>query len=434
MARASKGLDLSPQRLWAPALRGLALFAQKIPQLVMFALTLASLVYLGIGVGLFLLPLTVAGLRLLANRSRRLAHAWSGVSIPEPYRPEPEPEPGLIGRVRRVQWILTDPATWRDMLWAIADPAVGGFLALLPAALLVYGLEGLVFPFLWDTLTAAGYNDWYGPIHVHGASSAQSWLTVPFGLAVLALGLWAGPRLLTAHALFTRTLLGPAPGTELAQRVRHLTETRSVAVDSQAAELRRIERDLHDGAQARLVAMGMHLGAAESLMATNPEAARALLAEARESSSKALGELRDLVRGIHPPVLSDRGLGDAVRALALDIPLPVEVTVEVPGRLSDPVESAAYFAVSELLANVAKHAEAQRAWVDLRHDGETLRMSVTDDGSGGADASGGSGLHGIERRLSAFDGILALNSPVGGPTMVTMEIPCVLSSPKTSSF
>ncbi|MEZ0090162.1 sensor histidine kinase [Streptacidiphilus sp. EB129] len=426
--------DQGSRRLWLPLARGLALFGQKVPQLALFVLMVASLAALVSGAGALLLPIVVAAVRRMANRSRRLALAWSGVRIAVPYRAEPEGMTGFIGRMRRFRWLLHDPATWRDMLWTLVDPVVGGVLALLPTALVLYGVEGLAFPFFWNRLTGAGYHDWYaGLIHVHGQAGVQAWLMIPLGLASIALGLWSAPRLLAAHGRFTRRLLAPPPGFALSQRVQHLSETRSEVMDGQAAELRRIERDLHDGAQARLVAMGMNLGAAEELLDTDPEAVRGLLAESRELSSRALGELRDLVRGIHPPVLSDRGLGDAVRALALDTPLAVEVVVDLPGRLSAPVESAAYFAVTELLTNVAKHADSARVWIDIRHDEEALRISVTDDGPGGADALAGSGLRGIERRLGAFDGILAVQSPVGGPTMVTMEMPCVLFSPKTSS-
>jgi len=190
---------------------------------------------------------------------------------------------------------------------------------------------------------------------------------------------------------------------------------------------------LHDGAQARLVAMGMTLDAAGQIIDTNPEAARALLYEARDASVRALAELRDLVRGIHPPVLADRGLADAIRALALDAPVRVELASDLGDRPPAPVESAAYFAVSELLANVSKHAGARRAWVDIRHADEMLRIGVTDDGHGGAEPARDGGLRGIERRLAAFDGVLAVSSPPGGPTAVTLEIPCALSSPKTSS-
>lgn len=203
-------------------------------------------------------------------------------------------------------------------------------------------------------------------------------------------------------------------------------------MDSQAAELRRIERDLHDGAQARLVAMGMNLDAVEQLLDTNPEAARALLAETRDSSSKALGELRDLVREFtrRSSPTGDWAMPYAPWPWTV---LPVDVVVDLPGRLDAPVESAAYFAVSELLTNVAKHARARRVWIDIRHENDALRISMSDDGVGGATASAGTGLRGIESRIAAFDGILAVNSPQGGPTMATMEIPCALFLPKTSS-
>ena len=220
---------------------------------------------------------------------------------------------------------------------------------------------------------------------------------------------------------------------QLTQRVQTLTRTRSDAVDTAAAELRRIERDLHDGAQARMVAVGMSLQAAERLFATNPEAALALVSEAKESSSRALTELRDLVRGIYPPVLADRGLGDAIRALALDTPLPTVVDVDLPAQVDLPVASAVYFSVAEALANVAKHAHARSVRIVLSHAAGMLRAEVTDDGAGGADPAAGTGLAGVERRLAGFDGILAVSSPPGGPTIVVIEVPCALSSAKTSS-
>jgi signal transduction histidine kinase len=257
-------------------------------------------------------------------------------------------------------------------------------------------------------------------------------LTV-LGVAITLAGVAAAPLLLRGYGLLTLMLLAPAGQAELALRVRQLTQTRTEALDTGAAEIRRIERDLHDGAQARLVAMGMTLDAAGQIIDSNPDAARALVLEARDASVKALAELRALVRGIHPPVLADRGLADAIRALALDAPARISLASDLNGRPPAPVESAAYFAASELLANVSKHAEARQTWVDIRYTDGMLRIGVTDNGHGGAEPALGTGLRGIERRLAAFDGVLAISSPPGGPTAVTMEIPCALSSPKTSS-
>jgi signal transduction histidine kinase len=177
----------------------------------------------------------------------------------------------------------------------------------------------------------------------------------------------------------------------------------------------------------------MSLRAAERLIPTSPDAAVALVREAREASARALTELRELVRGVHPPVLADRGLGDAIRALALDSPLNVQTDVDLPGRLPAPIETACYFAVAEVLTNAAKHSGARDARIGVSHAGGLLRIEVTDFGLGGADPARGSGLAGVEKRLATFDGIMAVSSPAGGPTIVVLEVPCALSSPKTSS-
>jgi signal transduction histidine kinase len=263
---------------------------------------------------------------------------------------------------------------------------------------------------------------WYAALTSAGPQGYVPVLLAAF--LFLAFGLWLVPRTLGMHYLLV---------SRLTNRVQRLSETRTDAVDTAAAELRRVERDLHDGAQARLVALGMSLRAAERLFETSPGAALAMIGEAREMSSRALTELRDLVRGIHPPVLADRGLGDAVRALALETPVNAKLDIDLPGRLAPPVESAAYFAVAEVLANAVKHAHARTVDIHMRHDGDALRIAMTDDGVGGADPAKGSGLRGVERRLGTFDGILAVNSPPGGPTIVVIEVPCALLSLKTSS-
>ncbi|MFF4395937.1 sensor histidine kinase [Streptomyces sp. NPDC001480] len=403
------------------AVRGLVLAVVMLPISVLcFALTLVSVALIPIGVGVFTTPWILDGVRNVADTRRRLAAEWCGVRIPSAYRPVPEG----ANPWARTYALLRDPAVWRDVRWLQVDMTAGFLTALLPAVLLFYPFEGFaVAAGLWRVV-ADGQTYWYGFVPVTDQPSA---LGAGATAAVLLVGAYhLTPRLLTAHFQLTRAVLGAGQG-ELTERVKVLTETRKDAVDTSAAELRRIERDLHDGAQARLVAMGMDLGTIEMLMDKDPAKAKQLVAKARQASAEALGELRDLVRGIHPPVLAERGLGDAVRALALRLPVSTEVEVELAGRADAPVESAAYFAVSEALTNAVKHSGADRIWVDVHHAEGTLRITVTDNGKGGAVVGAGSGLSGVERRLGTFDGVLAVSSPAGGPTMVTMEIPCVLS-------
>ena len=351
----------------------------------------------------FLRPPTIRLARVLAGGQRKLLEGELGTKVPTGQ--DAGSRPGL-----------RDPEVRRNLRWLACAPGLGLF-ALLPAVLSLYGAGGIV---LW----LSGTHVWVPP--------GIGRYALPL---LIALGNGIAPSVIHGYERWTVALLAGPNRARLEQRVRRLTETRADAVDAQAAELRRIERDLHDGVQARLVAMGLNLGAVEQLMERDPAAARALLAQSREASASALEELRGLVRGIHPPVLAERGLADAVRALALDSPLRTEVTEDLPGRAEPSVESAVYFAVSELLTNAARHADAQRAWIDLHHVGSALRVQVTDDGHGGADpaAEHGSGLRGIERRLGTFDGVLAVSSPQGGPTIVTLELPCVLSSPRTST-
>jgi len=375
----------------------------------------------GLGIGRVLLPDALLGIRRLASLTRRLAGEWCGVPIADPPGPPPADGGQQLSFTERLKWLLMDPAGWRDLSWMIVNLVAAWVLAAASAAIILVGLIEFIGPELVRTI----------PPPAFPGNSAGTLIVL--GIAISSAGVLAAPLLLRGYGLVARSVLAPAGHAELALRVQQLTETRTEVLDTGAAEIRRIERDLHDGAQARLVAMGMTLDAAGQIIDTNPDAARALLCEARDASVKALAELRDLVRGIHPPVLADRGLADAIRALALDSPMRIHLASELEGRPPAPVESAAYFAVSELLANVTKHAEARQTWIDIRHTDGMLRIGVTDNGHGGADPARGSGLRGIERRLAPFDGVLAVSSPPGGPTAVTMEIPCALSSPKTSS-
>ncbi|HTJ40227.1 MAG TPA: sensor histidine kinase [Dactylosporangium sp.] len=339
------------------------------------------------------LVLLVLGSRRLADVSRALHGRWTDTAIPRPYPPRPRVERTEQGwywtgydyhRNRRLatvslwfNWVGRDPATWRDLLWLGVDPVVGTVLL----------LPGL-------------------------------------------LGVAASPRW---HARWTHALLAPTDQARLTDRVRQLTDTRAEALDAQAAELERIERDLHDGAQARLVAIQLTLSLAQRMLREDPDGAGELLGEARDTAADAVTQLRELVHGIRPPVLSERGLVDALRLLALEHPLAVTVTADLPGRPAPPLESAVYFAAAELLTNVAKHAHAGTAEIRLVHNGRMLRLAVVDDGVGGADPAAGTGLAGVRRRLRPFDGTLAVDSPPGGPTIATLEVPCALSSLRTST-
>jgi len=365
---------------------------------------------------LVLLPSVLLVLRPLANLTRRLSGKWCGIPIEAPYRPSSAGAP----RTARLRWLVTDRATWRDLLWVIVNAVASPVLLLLPAIGVGVGLIAFLGSRVIATIPPPAYP----------GNTTPSILII--GCLLVAAGLLTGPWFLRGFGVVARSLLAPSGQAALAQRVRQLSQTRAEAIDAGAAEIRRIERDLHDGAQARLVAMGMTLDAAGQLINENPQAAQALLLEARDNSVKALKELRDLVRGIHPPVLADRGLADAIKALALDTPLRTHVASDLAGRPPAPVESAAYFAVSELLANVAKHAQARQAWIDVSHAGGMLKIGVIDDGTGGADPDHGTGLRGIERRLAAFDGVLAVSSPPGGPTAVNVEIPCELDNEEVS--
>lgn len=352
--------------------------------------------------------------RTLAQAARRLAEGWLGLRIEVTYRealPVTRMATGYwwdgeeyhksereARRRARMNARFHDPQLHWDGLWSL----VAGVTVLPVAALPLLGLAG-------------------------GAYLTQRPGLFGYGLAAIAAGLAAAPFAWKILGPLAVRLLGPIARSRLGRRVEELEAIRADLTQTQSAELERIERGLHDGAQARLVTMGMSMQAAEHLVDADPAAAKAILAEARASSITALAELRSLVRGINPPVLAERGLVDAVRALALDAPVEVAVRSTVPSRPERPVESAIYFAVAELLANVAKHAHATRVTVDLGYAAQTLTTTVTDDGTGGAAASAGSGLSGIERRMAAFGGRVEIDSPAGGPTRVTVAVPCVLS-------
>lgn len=402
-------------------LRGSALAVLALTELLVFVVVVTAGSLLGVGVGLFVLPPAVLLMRSLTNGVRASAAAWSGVRIPEPYLPEPA---GGSTPLRRCHHLLGDRANWRDVLWLLVDSSLGILLTLTPLLLVLHGLRGLAMPFLVGSEAADWLGSWYVVLPVDDQPTA--WFAAILGLAHFPLALWSAPHLLRLHAKLAATLLSPTEVTRLTNRVQHLSESRDDAVGSQATELRRIERDLHDGAQTHLVAMGMTLDAAMRVLDSHPEAARSLMDEAKNSSAKALQQLRDLVRGIQPPVLVDRGIADAIRTLALENPLQIATTIDLPGRPSLAVETAAYFSVSEVLTNAVKHSGAQTGEINVHYEFGRLVINVSDTGCGGANTEHGTGLRGIEKRLAPLDGFITILSPLGGPTMVTIEIPCAL--------
>jgi len=355
-----------------------------------------GLVLVGFALAFAVVPATAA----LTSVHRRVSGRLLGEEITASYADTT----GTNLVTRPMRW-LTDRSRWRDIgfLWF---SATGGFvLSVLPVGLLL-----TPFTHLLGAALDGGFW-WWMLVLLDGPLLLAWWLVTP--------------ALVRARATAERNILGHNRVEQLERRVEEVAASRSESLDHSAAEVRRIERDLHDGAQARIASVGMNVGLAEKLIASDPEAAAALLREARESTVNALEDLRSVVRGIHPPALADRGLAGGIEALAMPIPLPVTVTVAAP-PLPAPLESAAYFAVAECLANTVKHAAATRAWVRVSHEDETLHLVVGDDGRGGADPSG-SGLAGVARRLAAFDGTMVVDSPVGGPTVVTMEVPCPTS-------
>jgi signal transduction histidine kinase len=222
----------------------------------------------------------------------------------------------------------------------------------------------------------------------------------------------------------TTALLGPSRSVELERRVETLAQSRAGVVDAADAERRRIERDLHDGAQQRLVSLAMNLGIARATLTDLPAEAQQVIVAAHDEAKEALAELRSLVRGLHPAVLNDRGLDAALSGIAARAPLPVELKVDMEERASPTVEAVAYFVVSECLTNIARHSNARQATIDVRRTGSMLRIEVTDDGVGGADPARGTGLASLVQRARSVDGSLRLDSPAGGPTVITAELPC----------
>ncbi|MEV0250148.1 sensor domain-containing protein [Nocardia sp. NPDC050712] len=367
-----------------------------------------------VGVGIPAIPELIRLLRPLVAFERRRAARYLETPIEPAYQP-------LTGDLKQqLVTVFTDPANRRDVGYVLLHGLTGLVLGLLALALPLSMLNQALLLGYWQLLPAGEPASNYG-------ITVVSWPTAILG-ALLALPVGALmlqiPVVARWQALAARALLGPAEGVVLADRVAELTATRAAALDAHGAELRRIERDLHDGAQARIAAVIMQLGLADQLRAQDAGAADAMVRKAQDTATAALAELRDVVRSVYPPVLADRGLASAISALAARSPIPCVLDLSGIGRRPAAVEAAAYFVITEALTNATKHSAAQHISIALGGPPALLTVEVTDDGAGGAQETEGGGLAGIRRRAEALDGRMTLSSPAGGPTVLRVELPC----------
>jgi signal transduction histidine kinase len=373
--------------------------------------------------------------RGMGTIERARARALLGVDVPAPYRPDPPADKWWRVHVAR----FTDPATWVEVGYNLLMLPVGVITFTIVTTVWALAIGMIVSPIIWLVTpgTVEAFDAWFKvtldgtrDVIVLGApGGGYTWvLDTPweYGLIVLTgvLLFFLTPWVIRGLANANRGLVRGMLGRDVTERVRELTASREAAVDLAAADRRRIERDLHDGVQQRLVSMAMDLGRAKEKMDTDPERAKELVTEAHEEAKLAITEVRDLARGIHPAVLTDRGLDAALSSLAARSSVPVEVQVDVAERPPASVEAAAYFVASEALTNVTKHASATKASVTVRRSGDRLTIQVQDDGVGRASIAEGSGLAGLRDRVRALDGELHLLSPEGGPTVLMVEIPC----------
>lgn len=362
------------------------------------------------GVGLLLAPAVLRAVHALAHRERtRLSRHGTDIVAPDP-------------PPTRLRIALADDTTRRELRWLAVHASFGLLTGLLGLLLPVFAVRDTTFPLVWPfapegaTSTSLGFGT--------ADSWAQASVVSLLGVGWIAIILGLGPGLARLQSRPAVRLLAAGPGTDLSLRIAELTATRAAALDAHAVELRRIERSLHDGTQNRLVSVTVLLGAARRMVARDPAGAEELLERAQSAAEQALSELRAVARGILPPVLADRGLAGALSGLAANSGVPCRTDVDLPERCPASVEASAYFVVAEALTNVAKHSGAAGVAVTVRSRGGRLLLRVEDDGHGGADEAGGSGLTGIRRRIAAHDGVLRLTSPRGGPTVLEVDFPC----------
>ena len=330
-----------------------------------------------------------------------------------------------LSRRDRLRVRLSDPGAWRELGWLLLAAPVDLVCAVLAGSIWAVA-AGLVSMPVWYRFLPgrqARLYDSGGVAHVVVGSVPAALPWALGGLVLLWVAGWSTRGLASGQARLAAVFLAPSRTSRLQARIIALAATRAAAIEGQQRELRRIEADLHDGAQARLVALSADLGLASETFEDDPEMAHLLIDQARDGVVQALGELRDLVRGIGPPVLRDRGLAAALEAVTARSPIPVTLDVALPRRPSETAETAAYFVICECLANTAKHSGAAHVKVDVHQESGNCVVTVSDDGDGGASPSG-AGLKGLADRVAALDGRLTVDSPVGGPTTVKAELPC----------
>jgi signal transduction histidine kinase len=399
---------------------GLAGYLGFVVMVVLLALGFTvSASVLGTVVGLLLITVTLRLSRRLSSLHRRLLRRILGYQVEAPLKFQPGT--GLLGRLDRR---LRDRVAWRGVWYSLIKLPVA-FVQLYSLVFIVCGLIDMSYPVFWPAFGSGSSPPVLQPLPFGGEPHVSSWpVTLPaavIGVAFVVGGTWLARGINTGDRALIRGLLGPST---MAERVSELERTRSLAVDDAAAELRRVERDLHDGAQMRLAALAMNLGMArEKLEDPDRETVKELIDAAHRNAVDALADLRDLARGIHPPVL-DSGLASALTTLATSSAIPASVTADIGPRPAPAIETIAYFCAAELIANATKHSYANQIKITIGTErGGPVRLEVSDDGVGGADVSRGSGLAGLAQRVSTVDGRLDVSSPVGGPTTVTVELP-----------
>ena len=376
------------------------------------------------GVGFLFIALGIEGSRLVARIERRRAMlADSRPLLPHPYRPL---QGGFVALLRAE---FADESRWRDVLYVIVNFPLVILEFAVVTTVWTLALSLLTMPLWYDAVpgsTLPAYLGW-----LSGRSPELALIRFLAGAALLPVAASVSQLVVALHRAVVSGLLCTSESRELRRQVETLKESRSAVLDVEASELRRIERDLHDGAQQRLVMLTIDLGLASERIDTDPEAAKRLVLDGREQARQALAEIRDLVRGIAPAILMDRGLVAAVGSIAARGPVPTTVRSDLPPgqRLPEAIERAAYFVVAEALANVAKHSAAQHCEVRFRPEGPNLVVEVWDDGSGGATIGPGGGLSGLEGRVEAVDGTFSVSSPEGGPTTVRALLPVIASRP-----